>query len=200
VELSPLRFVIKLPIQKFSHSLNLSRRRSININFKSECMISTVTIKEVINNCSFVMLYTRLIIGKSSLKINRRTHSLQITSHTACKINNMTGSTSIRALPIWNTLLVAIDEKEAPSSRKFLQQSHRKIYSVITKILYPIYIYIYIYIYTHTHTYTYICAITLLHFGVVEHSAELLMVTVSDNAKLTSLVVVWALWPYIQKL
>jgi hypothetical protein len=33
------------------------------------------------------------------------------------------------------------------------------------------------------------CTITLLHFGVVEHSAELLMVSISDNAKLTSLVV-----------
>jgi hypothetical protein len=36
-----------------------------------------------------------------------------------------------------------------------------------------------------------ICTITLLHFGVVEHSAELLMgVYYSDNAQLTSLVVV----------
>ena len=36
----------------------------------------------------------RDLFSKSSLKINLRTDSLQITSHTACKINNMTGGTS----------------------------------------------------------------------------------------------------------
>jgi hypothetical protein len=36
----------------------------------------------------------RDLFDKSSLKINRRTDSLQITSHTARKINNMTGGTS----------------------------------------------------------------------------------------------------------
>jgi hypothetical protein len=85
VELRPIRFVIILPIQKFSHSLNLSRRRSININivFKSEWSAPWQSRKWL------SILHVLLLF-----KINSRTHSLQITSHTACKINNMTGSTS----------------------------------------------------------------------------------------------------------
>ena len=39
--------------------------------------------------------------------------------------------------------------------------------------------------------------ITLLHFGVVERSVKLVWVSFSNNAKPTTLVVVWALWPHI---
>ena len=42
---------------------------------------------------------------------------------------------------------------------------------------------------THTHTYIYIfCTITLLHFGVVEHSVKFVRVSFSDNAKPNALV------------
>ena len=70
--------------------------------------------------------------------------------------------------------------------------------------------YIYIYIYTISILYqatlmscgtakhvSIDCTITLLLFGVVEHSVTLVWVSFSNNAKPTTLVVVWALCPHI---
>ena len=59
-------------------------------------MISIMIIQEVINNTtgSPIMFDMRLVIGKSSFKINSRTHSLQTTSNTSGKINNLIGGAS----------------------------------------------------------------------------------------------------------
>ena len=59
-------------------------------------MISIMIIQEVINYTtgSPIMFDVRLVIGKSSFKINSRTHSLQTTSNTSGKINNLIGGAS----------------------------------------------------------------------------------------------------------
>jgi predicted phosphatase len=90
-------------------------------------MITTMRINKVIGYTirSFLVLNMRLVICQSRYKISGGADSLQITSHTKGKINNILRSTRKRLTSIIYDLLWRWNEKtHALGMIKFLQQSH----------------------------------------------------------------------------